>query len=49
MSHAPYTAPTITPLGSLHDMTLQYKQFGSSDGIVLAIPGVGNTPVGNVS
>lgn len=49
MSTTSYTAPTITPLGSLHDMTLQVKEFGSSDGIVLAIPGVGNIPVGNVS
>ncbi len=49
MSRTPYEAPAITALGSLHDMTLQFKEFGSADGVVLAIPGVGNIDIGDVS
>ena len=49
MSHASYESPRITALGSLHDMTLQFKEFGSADGVVLSIPGVGNIDIGDVS
>lgn len=47
MSKTPYEAPAITPIGSLHSMTLQNKFFGSADGIVLSIPGA-NIDIGNV-
>lgn len=34
-----YEAPSITTIGSLHDMTLQFKTFGANDGTVLTAPG----------
>ncbi|WP_369140375.1 hypothetical protein [Modestobacter versicolor] len=52
--HEDYEAPAITTIGSLHDMTLQGKYFGSADGIILNIPGgtsvgIGDEPYANVS
>ena len=51
MSKTPYEAPAITPIGSLHSMTLQRKFLGIADGIVLSIPGADVTigEVNNVS
>ena len=42
-----YVAPAITTIGSLHDMTLQFKTFGAADGVILVIPGVGNVAIGD--
>lgn len=42
-----YSAPAITTIGSLHDMTLQFKSFGAADGVILVIPGVGNIAIGD--
>ena len=47
MTENGYESPAITTIGSLHDMTLQYKNFGAADGIILAIPGVGTGPGGD--
>lgn len=41
----PYEAPTMASIGTLHELTLQFKDFGSSDGIIL----VPNVPIGDVS
>ncbi|MXG89948.1 hypothetical protein [Nocardioides flavescens] len=46
MGHNTYEAPAITEVGSLHDMTLQFKTFGAADGVILVIPGVANVPIG---
>lgn len=40
-----YEAPSMTPIGTLHELTLQTKDFSGSDGISL-IP---NTPLGPTS
>jgi len=42
-----YESPTVTTIGSLHDMTLQYKTFGAADGVILVIPGTPNGPGGD--
>jgi hypothetical protein len=42
-----YEAPAITTIGSLHDMTLQFKTFGNADGTILVIPGVGGISIGD--
>ena len=44
MNEHGYESPAVTTIGSLHDMTLQYKNFGTADGVILAIPGVGTGP-----
>ena len=46
MARTAYEAPAITEIGSLHDMTLQFKSFGAADGVILVIPGVGNIAIG---
>ena len=38
-----YEAPSVTTIGSLHELTKQTKTFGFADGILLSIPG-GNGP-----
>lgn len=47
MSDSTYAPPAITTIGSLHDMTLQFKTFGAADGVILVIPGVGNVGIGD--
>ena len=47
MTSATYESPAITTIGSLHDMTLQFKTFGSADGVILVIPGIGSGPIGD--
>jgi hypothetical protein len=47
MSTPQYAPPTITTIGSLHDMTLQFKKFGSADGTILTIEGEPDVPIGD--
>ena len=47
MNGTTYESPAITTIGSLHDMTLQFKTFGSADGVILVIPGIGSGPIGD--
>jgi hypothetical protein len=43
-----YEAPSITTIGSLHDMTLQIpKAGGANDGVSYTIPGVGTITLGD--
>ena len=39
-----YESPQLTKIGSLHELTLQSKEFGSSDGF-----DINNIPIRNVS
>lgn len=49
MSTSHYAPPTITTIGSLHDMTLQFKTFGSSDGVILTIPNGPDVAIGDTA
>ncbi|MEA2828064.1 MAG: hypothetical protein QOG43_2503 [Actinomycetota bacterium] len=44
-----YEAPALTEIGSLQELTLQFKKFGGSDGIFLVIPNNPPIPLSNLS
>ncbi|CCG01339.1 hypothetical protein [Blastococcus saxobsidens] len=50
MTNEDYTPPTIAEIGSLHELTLQAKDFTGVDGIVLQPdPNAPGVPLGPVS
>lgn len=44
-----YEAPGITPIGTLHELTLDPKFFGHADGVKFGPPGTDGVPIGTPS
>lgn len=49
MGDRAYEPPSITEIGSMAELTLEFKSFGADDGILFVIPGTTiGVPIGAI-